>query len=815
MIEFNPGKPSENDFGEKYYESVSGNLFEQTASSIVFNRYYKDTFSKENVLYVVIGTDSGLLPFYIAEKFAEKREGRKFLFIDFTPVFEGIDISGLPEWVEVYPEEFPLEILAHKEVDYMASGNLSLCRTLSVIDSDFDGVYGQLARSVEDRFHKLLFADNVTSSTKAFINSQLLNLHRNIQPIKKLRKKLLGRDVLIIGGGPSLDEDIEWIKENSQKLIILAAARTSSRLQKEGIIPDFIVSVDPHDLSFDNSKQMLLFDQNTILLNCFHISPKLLNQWALNAAYFSDALPWGESEENSSSPGPTVIHSAIHQTVFMGARKIYLSGVDLCFKGNKTHASGSAEGNVGKLGALKRLTQVETYSGEMADTDQAFASGVDAMVRLVQGYKDLGIECQIFNLNCYAAKVAGIEYLDRNEIEFDAESDKCDLFAELNSILNVSKELMLQHLNSSIKELENKQALMEEVIELAENGSTLSTEFTEEGESNNALIEAKFALEEKLGEMGEILYHYGIEYFREAFLPLEDEQKMSEAEIKMVLDAYFNGMAASSKAFLSQINLSLKVLYRRVKEFSDELPMDELVSDWIDHQEPGRFKIWQGYHLRPFSEMERLELENAKSAFLKIINQTETRQAQRIKAKSESPVELHQHALKAYEKNDAETLYQIKEQLQGTSKYEAMQLSKLVSGMLLDLEGQQESAMLMYQEVEFKPFRLFTLKRVLENAIQHNQHEDALILLEELCSYSLDYMLPYSDYLALLGHIELSFNVLQIFLQNQPEHLMAWLKLSQLALQLERKDEAIRALESAQKLDPDNPQLHKLLNDIA
>jgi len=810
-FDFDPGESITNPYGETYFPEVNGNIFASSSSSTVFGRYFKETFKKTDTLYVIGGSDSGLLPFFLAEHFKESREGRKFIFLDFKAVFEDIDISELPDWVECYPADFPMGLLSQTEVEYMASGKMALIKSLAIIDAKYQDVYGQFLAYLDDEYRKLMFAENVTSVTRSFVDAQLMNVHRNIKPIKLLRGKLKKRDVLMIGGGPSLDDSIDWIKTNAGKFIIFAAARTASRLLNEGIEPDFLVSVDPHDLSFDNSKRMLEFEQNTILMNCHHINPKLLNQWPLNSVYFGPSLPWGKSEENSSSPGPTVIHSALHQAVFMGAENVYLTGVDLCFYNGQTHASGSAESEIGKLG-VKHLTQVETYSGEMAETDQAFSSGVDTLAWLVKGYETHSPDCSVYNLSQNAAKVEGVDYKDKLDVPVDSLATKFELMQDMNEILRVDLKTMQAHQKSRLKLFQKKRLHLKEAIKLAEQGLKLTEKYNDDNPDSDKLIKVKIKLDKKLGDMGEMLYHYGLDYFRDAFRPVEDETKMSESEISLTLVSYFNGMKKSCGDFIARLEKSIKVLKNRVEEFQVDSSPTALLPSWLNNFEIGRYRIWQHYHPNTLlTNEDQAALDQAAEVLQKNIHHVDTKQAQLLKDRSLSPAELHGKAMKGYDKQDIGTLKEIQTQLEKLVSFEGLQLKILVTGMLADLEGLNDEALASYKQVTFKPFKLFTLKRILNYAMKANQQEQVLICLEGLCEFSIEYMLPYADYLALLGQDEFAYNVVDAFSKKSPEHFSGLLKLAEFALKVGKQPEAVKALQDAEILEPNNPQVKQMI----
>jgi len=55
-----------------------------------------------------------------------------------------------------------------------------------------------------------------------------------------------GSGAIVIGAGPSLDENIDWIKAQTPKPIIICAYKALKSLAKNGITPDFVVMLDPN-----------------------------------------------------------------------------------------------------------------------------------------------------------------------------------------------------------------------------------------------------------------------------------------------------------------------------------------------------------------------------------------------------------------------------------------------------------------------------------------------------------------------------------------------------------------------------------------
>jgi len=691
-----------------------------------------------------------------------------------------------------------------------------LIRSLSVIDAKPGGIYRDLAEHFENEYQSFVFAENVTSVTKSFIDAQLMNLHANRYPVKDFQGLLKGKSVLMLGGGPSFDDNLEWILTNQDRLVIVAAARMSKRLLQEGIVPDFIASVDPHDLSFDNAKDMLRFDDRTILLNCFHINPKLLNQWPHSAIYFGNALPW-VTEENSASPGPTVIHSALHQVVMMGAETIYFVGVDMCFYNGKTHASGTVESEVGKLGLRHAIKTVETYSGEIAETDQPFRLGVNNLEWLVKGYAERAPDTQFYNLSLFAAKVEGIEYRSASEIVIHDQNPKSEVMQAIRQKTQTSANQWLNQQQAMLEEVQLKLKSLKTALDLCEVGLVNASEFAQEDtqELRNGLVEQKSHLDEELAEMGEILYHYAIASFSDVFAPVEDETHMSQDEIARTLSGYFNGMKKAIKDFIQLLNKSEDLLKFRVKEWGDELSFTELTQQWIKRFEVGRYRIWQQYHSDyVFNEQEQAILQDLQVRFEDNLDNSETIQAKLIKERSVNPVELHKKADDAFAKQDVAMLSEILKQLGSLSGVDSEQLQILVHAMILDLEGDIESARSNYQQINFPYFETFAFKRLLHFAMQERNHEQALLFLEKLCYKSSDYLVAFADYLAMLGQVNEAIQVLYSFQKQNPDNLSGWLKLAKWLQKLGAFGDARFALEQVLAIDSDNKQALKVLSEL-
>src|SRR5690606_38331900 len=76
-----------------------------------------------------------------------------------------------------------------------------------------------------------------------------LEVVRKSTSIKALKDLYKGCTALVVGAGPSLELDIPQIKENYDRLFIIAAGSSIQSLLYYGIKPHLIVSIDPAEIN--------------------------------------------------------------------------------------------------------------------------------------------------------------------------------------------------------------------------------------------------------------------------------------------------------------------------------------------------------------------------------------------------------------------------------------------------------------------------------------------------------------------------------------------------------------------------------------
>ncbi len=805
---------AENAFGDFYIESINKHTFKTNSVKTVYDNYYATTFENNETLYILGGSDVGLLAKYLYQKYGEDLDGRKFIFIEFKSVMETeafkANTADLPKKYFIFIQSVSSEVMKIRDqsIDYFISRKVRLLKSLATIDR-VEPLYQQLWKVLTEGYMQLQQQETYNFN-KPFVEAQLKNLSGNIIPIGKIKDTLKGKKAIVLGGGPSIDTCIEWIKENREHFYIFSVGRIAARLLKEGLVPDFFVSVDPHDVSYDNSKQMLLFAEQSILLNSFHVTPKLLNKWSGLSAYYDHRIPWKLEKGNSHSPGPTVVHSAIQQAVFLGCNEIYLAGVDMCFYRGQTHESGSAEQAYGKM-AIKHLLQTETYSGDLADTDLPFYQGVEGLKTQAAGYAKF-FNTKLFNLSEFAAKVEGIEYRAPKDVVVLDKEFKEETVTQIRAQLALNLREYKESLKSSLNEVQVERKFLTEQKTLMKKGAELAKKMLKKPANEIKINQIKQKLEKKLDTQAVMLFQFGYGNFSNVMKPVEDEKNMSVEEQQFFLKEYFLAMSKSTTEFIESLDSTIQTLKFRLLEM-DETDLTLLLPKWQERDEIGRHLIWKKIHDVDESTVnDSKDWQKAEELFKSEIELKDTQQALNLKKRASDVSNIFAKMFKAFDEQNVSELENLKSMLENKEQSELNdQLIIMAQAMLCEFQNEESQALAMYERISHVNLKMFALKRVLHFALQARDHDKVLQSLQNLVPFSKEYLVNFADYMALLGQKEMALQVYQVYLQDKPQNILVWVKLADLAKELNQLQIFKNAVAQIQQLDANSSELKRLL----
>ena len=195
------------------------------------------------------------------------------------------------------------------------------------------------------------FFDDALMSIGHFQN----NLKNKIKLLKnKKLDELSNIPVFVVANGPSLDEDIDFLKNYKDKSIIISCGTAIGALYKYGLKPDYhcemercLITRTVLDIIDDRS----YFKGITLLaLNTVHPSVFELFDESVQAIKLGEAGSTLHQQNPDIKPGdyailsycnPTVTNCALSFCESMGMHRIYLFGVDMGYAGDKHHSTKS------------------------------------------------------------------------------------------------------------------------------------------------------------------------------------------------------------------------------------------------------------------------------------------------------------------------------------------------------------------------------------------------------------------------------------------------------------------------------------------
>ena len=182
-------------------------------------------------------------------------------------------------------------------------------------------------------------------------NKSLKSWHRTlnaIENIKNIKESILdipkveGRDVVIVGAGPSLDDTVSKLSSKQSFFYIVATDGSLKTLLKNGIVPDFIVSCEDTVMSWQFFSGYIDVLESVPLFAPYNANHYLLKNYKgpICMTRNRDLEEWAKGileclpEVNT---GRCVGHFAYNLGIALGAGRIIMTGFDLAFKGELFH----------------------------------------------------------------------------------------------------------------------------------------------------------------------------------------------------------------------------------------------------------------------------------------------------------------------------------------------------------------------------------------------------------------------------------------------------------------------------------------------
>ena len=306
-------------------------------------------------------------------------------------------------------------------------------------------------------------------------------------PIDILRDRFAGNPAIVVSAGPSLARNVDQLGDLKGRAVICAVQTAIRPLTARGIVPDFITSLDFHEMSrkfFENVGDLTRSHLVAEPKATWHVADNypgpvslLDNNWA--RLLIGDEL----AGRDGLKAGATVAHLAFYLAVYMGCNPIIFVGQDLAFTGSVYYIPG-VEIHHAWRSELNRFCSIEQKEWDRIVRGRPILRRVPGVeggevytdelltAYLEQFEKDISeVQREVINATEGGARIRGTETMTLREAaeRFCRRDIDPDRFAYLSTVrwrddsrLNATEG----RLERRIEELDNATALCDELLGL-------------------------------------------------------------------------------------------------------------------------------------------------------------------------------------------------------------------------------------------------------------------------------------------------------------------------------------------------------------
>jgi len=258
-----------------------------------------------------------------------------------------------------------------------------------------------------------------------WLENRLYHISTNLvsQSLLALKGKYAGVPAIVTGSGPTLQEDIEWIRMMRQHCLIIAAGTSIQALVHSGIEPHFVVLVDGGELvekAFQNPATRsvpMLYSPTTNYRVTDKVTSQLFHYFDHTDEVSRYYMSLTEDDPVFRSSA-SVTGMAIQAAVYMGCREIIFAGQDFSFPGGIYYAPG-----VIHHGESENRYTVEHTANLSVDNVLGTQNRTIASYRLLLRNTEEIIEqfpnVRFVNTSSAGARIRGTEWIRMEQVSLD------------------------------------------------------------------------------------------------------------------------------------------------------------------------------------------------------------------------------------------------------------------------------------------------------------------------------------------------------------------------------------------------------------
>ncbi len=378
-------------------------------------------------LIFMYGFGQGLALIDLLEKYPDRwvfvYEPNIEVFYDTIQKYNFVELFQHPAFKGLAVGEDYLKMLFSSILNYLQS-DLAFVAHRHYLEQDSDKLY-----EIKEQFLKYneIFETNQKTMDHfrtLWMRNSMLQLGHMLKShaIEDLRNSIPNSTAIIVGSGPSLQQDLDILKNMKNHAMVIAAGSSIQALIKHGIWPHLIVAMDGgivNERIFPNDQVLeapLLITSTAYFGMSYkkasgHIYSVLRNDTV--AQY----LLGKSADDFDIEPTSTVTGTAMQAAIFLGARKIIMMGQDLSFQNNKFYTDGINHADTEYIEEKIETAQttnllVENVNGSQNITNQSFLFMKEGIEQLIAAFPQV----EFVNATRNGAKITGSTFIPAESV---------------------------------------------------------------------------------------------------------------------------------------------------------------------------------------------------------------------------------------------------------------------------------------------------------------------------------------------------------------------------------------------------------------
>ena len=247
--------------------------------------------------------------------------------------------------------------------------------------------------------------------------------------LSDLEDRFTGQTALIAGAGPSLNDNIENIKANRDKLVIFAVNKSLRYLVSNGIYPDFVVCLDAKNMKKTVGGLEPILDKFNCIADIrtdssitsfgFH---KIFFNFSESDFFIKKIAKYNENMRFYESGGSASTFALV-SAIKMGFSKVVFAGIDLAFKDNVIYTDGQVMERISQEEIIvdkvkQTLVKIPSVNGGLVYTRADYETFIHHFNSLI---KELGYK-EIYNISSFGALIRGVKNVKFEELVLNKKS---------------------------------------------------------------------------------------------------------------------------------------------------------------------------------------------------------------------------------------------------------------------------------------------------------------------------------------------------------------------------------------------------------